>query len=123
MFNGREKIAVFIDAVNLDYTCKALGMEINWLKFRSFFSSSGKYLAVMKYYTAIDELPNGTRPLQPLLDFLSDNGYELVTKRAKAYVNQQTGVRRVKGNIDVELTCDILAVCDYVDRVVLVSGD
>lgn len=124
MFNtGREKVAVFIDAVNLDYTMKALGFSINWVKFRKLFDNHRMYLSTIKYYTAVDELEGGERPLQRLLDFLSDNGYELVTKKAKAYVNRETGERRVKGNIDVEFTCDVLSVCQHVDRVVLVTGD
>lgn len=118
-----EKVAVFIDAVNLDYTIKSLNLEgkFNWLRFKQLFNNRNTYCVCMRYYTAIDELPNGERPIQRLLDFLSDNGYELVTKKAKAYTSN--GTRRVKGNIDVDLTCDVMQMASLVDRVVLVTGD
>ena len=119
-----EKVAVFIDAVNLHYTINNLGLrgKFDFEKFRDLFVGRNTYCVCMRYYTAIDELPNGERPVQRLLDFLSDHGYELITKEAKAYTNEN-GMREVKGNVDVVMTCDVLEIAPSVDRVILVTGD
>lgn len=122
MFNtAKEKVAVFIDAANLAYLINGLKLEIDWDKFRTWIGK-GSYVVCMRYYTAIDELPNGERPVQRLLDYLSDHGYELITKKAKAYVNAE-GTRKVKGNLDVVMACDVLEMCEHVDRVILVTSD
>ena len=120
--NGKEKVAVFIDAVNLDYTIKGLDYkDFDYIRFGKWVGGKNTYVVCTRYYTAIDELPSGERPIQRLLDKLSDNGFELITKPAKAYTSN--GVRRVKGNIDVVMTCDVLEIAPTVDRVVLVTGD
>lgn len=121
MFSTKEKVAVFIDAANMAYTINGLSLDINWDKFKAWISR-GAYVVCMRYYTAIDELPNGERPIQRLLDHLSDHGYELVTKPAKSYTDS-SGIRRVKGNLDVVLTCDVLEMAPHVDRVILATGD
>ena len=46
----------------------------------------------------------------------------MVTKTAKEYVDSQ-GRRKVKGNMDIELTVDAMELAPYVDHVVLFSGD
>ncbi|TMV79768.1 NYN domain-containing protein, partial [Thioclava sp. BHET1] len=45
-----------------------------------------------------------------------------VTKPAKEYVDAQ-GRRKVKGNMDIELTVDAMELAPRVDHIVLFSGD
>jgi uncharacterized LabA/DUF88 family protein len=57
-----------------------------------------------------------------LLDWLDYNGYTVVTKAAKEYFDS-IGRRKIKGNMDVELTVDAMELADQIDEMVLFSGD
>ena len=60
--------------------------------------------------------------VRPLLDWLGYNGYSVVTKPAKEFVDA-AGHRKVKGIMDIELTVDAMQIARHVDQVVLFSGD
>lgn len=121
-----EKIALFIDAGNLSYMTNAMGIKLDFDAFLNYFR--GRYTTVVYagFYTAVETvegLPEGrNRPLQPMLDHLSDHGYTLVTKPTKSY-RQLDGRDKVKGNMDVEIAWDISEIWPHVDRIILVSGD
>ena len=56
------------------------------------------------------------------MDWLHYNGFSMVTKPAKEYTDSQ-GRRKVKGNMDIELTVDAMELAPRVDHIVLFSGD
>ena len=58
----------------------------------------------------------------PLIDWLDYNGYSVVTKDAKEFTDQ-TGRRKVKGNMDIELAVDAMELAPNIDHMVLFSGD
>src|SRR5690606_2752714 len=60
--------------------------------------------------------------IRPLIDWLDYNGYKVVTKPAKEFTDS-TGRRKIKGNMDIELTIDALELVDVVDHYVIFSGD
>jgi uncharacterized LabA/DUF88 family protein len=117
MMRYPEKIALYIDASNLFHHSRAIGLRIDFDRFRQFFERRGTMLAYAWYYTGVEELSTGERPLQGLLDFLSYHGYTVVQKPMKEYNDKK------KGNIDVEMTMDIMMQHGRLDRVILVSGD
>jgi uncharacterized LabA/DUF88 family protein len=53
---------------------------------------------------------------------LNYNGFTMVTKTAKEYTDSQ-GRRKVKGNMDIELTVNAMELAPHVDHIVLFSGD
>ena len=57
-----------------------------------------------------------------MTDWLAYNGYALVTKAAREFVDA-AGRRRVKGNMDVELAVDMMEMASKLDHAVLFSGD
>lgn len=120
MFDSREKIAVFIDGANLYATGKALGYDIDYRRLADFFHSSG-YLLRISYYTAILESDDYVS-IRPLIDWLDYNNYTIVTKYAKEYTNRE-GLRKIKGNMDIELAVDAINLAPHVDHIVLFSGD
>ncbi|GBQ84757.1 hypothetical protein AA13595_1498 [Gluconacetobacter johannae DSM 13595] len=73
------------------------------------------------YYSAILESEEYS-PLKPLTDWLVYNGYFLVTKTAREFVDQN-GRRRVKGSMDIELAVDMMEMASKIDHAVLFSGD
>ena len=120
MFDPREKIALFIDGANLYATSRALGFDIDYRKLLASFQKRG-YLLRAYYYTALVE-DQEYSSIRPLIDWLDYNGYKVVTKPAKEFTDS-TGRRKIKGNMDIELTIDALELADVVDHYVIFSGD
>lgn len=116
----REKIALFIDGANLYAASKAVGVDIDYRKLLTEFSSKA-YLLRANYYTALVE-DQEYSSIRPLIDWLDYNGYKVVTKAAKEFTDS-TGRRKVKGNMDIELTVDAMQLTDTVDHFVIFSGD
>ena len=115
-----EKIALFIDGANLHATAKSLGFEIDYKRLLRQFQLRG-YLLRALYYTAVIE-DHEYPSIRPLIDWLDYNGYTVVTKAAKELVDQ-TGRRKIKGNLDVELAVDAMEIAPHMDQMVLFSGD
>ncbi|MBX3581382.1 MAG: NYN domain-containing protein [Rhizobiaceae bacterium] len=120
MFDPREKIALFIDGANLYATSRALGFDIDYRKLLASFQKRG-YLIRAYYYTALVE-DQEYSSIRPLIDWLDYNGFKVVTKPAKEFTDS-TGRRKIKGNMDIELTVDALELADHVDHYVIFSGD
>ena len=112
-----NKIALFIDGLNLYTTARSVGFEIDFKPLLREFQSRG-YLLRAFYYTAVIE----DSSIRPLIDWLDYNGYTVVTKATKEFVDQ-TGRRKVKGNMDIELAVDAIELAPHIDQMVLFSGD
>src|SRR4029079_2234711 len=115
-----EKIALFIDGANLYATAKALGFDMDYKRLLREFHSRG-YLMRAFYYTAVIE-DQEYSSIRPLIDWLHYNVYSVVTKSTKEFVDQ-TGRRKVKGNMDIELAVDAMEIAGHIDQMVLFSGD
>ena len=120
MFDPREKIALFIDGANLYATAKSLGFDIDYKRLLQEFQGKG-YLLRAYYYTALAE-DQEYSSIRPLIDWLDYNGYTVVTKPTKEFVDV-AGRRKVKGNMDIELAVDVMHMAESVDHIVLFSGD
>ncbi|MCQ0989031.1 LabA-like NYN domain-containing protein [Jiella marina] len=120
MFDQREKLALFIDGANLYATSKNLGFDIDYKKMLTWFQRQS-YVLRAYYYTALIE-DNEYSSIRPLIDWLDYNGYRVVTKPAKEFTDQ-SGRRKVKGNMDIELAIDAMELVETVDHFVLFSGD
>ncbi|RME17380.1 MAG: NYN domain-containing protein [Alphaproteobacteria bacterium] len=120
MFYRDDRLALFIDGSNLYAAAKALGFDIDYKLLRQEFARRGKLLRAF-YYTALLESDDYS-PIRPLVDWLHYNGFSMVTKPAKEFTDSM-GRRKVKGNMDIELTIDAMEIAPYVDHIVLFSGD
>jgi uncharacterized LabA/DUF88 family protein len=116
-----SKIALFIDGANLHFSAKALGFEVDFRRLLVEFQSHGTLLRSF-YYTAILENQEFSS-IQPLVDWLQYNGFAVVAKAAKEFADTASGRRKVKGNMSVELAVDAMEAAQYLDRMVLFSGD
>ena len=116
----RGGIALFIDGANLYATSKTLGFDIDYRRLLKEFRSNGALLRAF-YYTAIIEGQEYSS-IRPLVDWLDYNGYTVVTKVAKEFVDV-SGRRKVKGSMDVELAVDAMDLAERIDQMVLFSGD
>jgi uncharacterized LabA/DUF88 family protein len=120
MAQQAEKTALFIDGANLYATAKSLGFDIDYKRLLREFQSRGNLLRAF-YYTAVIE-DQEYSSIRPLIDWLDYNGYTVVTKATKEFVDQ-TGRRKVKGNMDIELAVDAMELAANIDHMVLFSGD
>jgi uncharacterized LabA/DUF88 family protein len=119
-FYKTERLALFIDGANLYSSGKTLGVEVDYRKLLDEFRRRGQLVRAY-YYTALIENEDYS-PIRPLVDWLQYNGFKVVTKPAKEFTDS-TGRRRIKGDMDVEITVDMLGLAPHVDHVVLFSGD
>lgn len=116
----QPKIALFIDGANLYATAKALGFDIDYRRMLKEFQTRG-YLLRAFYYTTLVENDEYSS-IRPLVDWLDYNGYTVVTKPAREFTDAM-GRRRIKGNMDIELTIDALELSSKVDEIYIMSGD
>jgi uncharacterized LabA/DUF88 family protein len=112
--------ALFIDGANLHATARTLGFDIDYKRLLKEFEGHGTLLRAF-YYTAVLE-DQEYSSLRPLTDWLSYNGYTVVIKPVKEFIDAG-GRRKVKGSMDVELAVDAMELADQVDQMVLFSGD
>jgi uncharacterized LabA/DUF88 family protein len=119
MRSRSNKIALFIDGPNLHTTCRMVGFDIDYKRLLREFAGRGT-LVRASYYTAIEEQEFSS--IRPLTDWLGYNGYTVVTKATKEFIDAN-GRRKVKGNMDIELAVDAMELAERVDQIVLFSGD
>src|ERR1700760_1909643 len=115
-----ERIALFIDGANLYASAKSLGFDIDYKRLLKEFQAKGRLIRAF-YYTALVE-DQEYSSIRPLVDWLDYNGYSVVTKPTKEFVDS-TGRRKVKGNMDIELAVNAMEMAPHIDHMVLFSGD
>ncbi len=119
-FYPQERIALFIDGSNLYAAARALNFDIDYKRLLSVFAEKGRLIRAF-YYTALAE-DQDYSPIRPLVDWLDYNGYTMVTKPTKEFTDN-SGRRKIKGNMDIELAIDVMEMAENLDHVVLFSGD
>ncbi len=115
-----NRIALFIDGANLHATAKALGFDIDYKRLLAEFQSRGALVRAY-YYTAVIE-DQEFSAIRPLVDWLDYNGFTVVTKSIKEFVDAN-GRRKAKGNMDIELAVDAMELANHINQMVLFSGD
>lgn len=120
IFYTEERIGLFIDGSNLYASAKALNFDIDYRQLLKLFAKKGRLIRAFYYTALLDEQEYS--PLRPLIDWLDYNGFTMVTKPTKEFTDT-LGRRKIKGNIDIELAIDVMEMAQYLDHVVLFSGD
>jgi len=111
-----DRIALFIDGANLHATCRALGFDVDYKRLLKEFQGRGTLLRAF-YFTAIIE-DQEYSSVRPLIDWLDYNGYTVVTKPTKEFVDAG-GRRKVKGNMNIELAVSAMDLAGRIDRMFL----
>lgn len=118
----KGRAAVFIDASNIYHSQKKLKWQIDFRKFLEYLKKETELQGIY-YYTARDlSFLQQTK----FLNFLEMIGYKVRSKKVKFIrdknkIDEKDGF--YKGNLDVELTIDILETKEKYDTLILVSGD
>ena len=118
--SGSGRIVLFIDGANLHATARTIGFDMDYRRLLVEFSGRGAVLRAFYYTTTIEDLEFSS--VRPLLDWLDYNGYSVVTRPTKEFVDA-SGRRKLKGSISVELAIDAMEIASCVDEIVLFSGD
>ncbi|MEL7544497.1 MAG: NYN domain-containing protein [Pseudomonadota bacterium] len=119
-FYPDERVGLFVDGPNFYGAARSLGFDVDYGALLRFLRGKAR-LVRAAYYTAVTE-DTEFSSIRPLVDWLDYNGYHMVTKPTKEFIDPE-GNRRVKGNMDVELAVDIVSAARTLDHVVLLSGD
>lgn len=117
----RERTVLFIDGSNFYAAARSLGMDIDYARMRAHFAHNARLIRAC-YYTALPE-DQEYSPLRPLIDWLDYNGYSVVSKLTREFTDPETGKRRVKGNMDMEIALDMLRLAPKIEHAILFSGD
>ena len=115
-----NRIALFIDGANLYAASRTLGFDMDYKRLLTEYQNQGTLLRAFYYTAVVEDLEYS--PIRPLIDWLDYNGYTVVTKATKEFVDA-FGRRKVKGSMDVELAVDAMELSAHIDHMVLFSGD
>lgn len=113
------KIALFIDGANLHEASKALGFDIDYTRLLKEFQSTGTVLRAFYFAVVIEDQKYSSN--RPLIDWLDHNGYTVVTKPTKKFIDV-AGRPKVKGSISIELAVHAMGFAKHIDQMVLFSG-
>ncbi len=115
-----KNIGVFCDDSNLYHSYQKYGWRIDFGKFRKFLEDYCD-LKFINYYIAIpkksDIVFKGTQ------EFLERIGPYVTIKKKKLKYTPAAGKFVKKGDVDVEITLDVVRTIDNLDGVIIVSGD
>lgn len=115
-----NRVGLFIDGANLYATAKALGFDIDYRRLLADFQKQGTLVRAYYYTATIEDQEYSS--IRPLIDWLNYNGYTVVTKASKEFIDP-SGRRKVKGSMDIELAVDAMELTEHIDQMVLFSGD
>ena len=119
-FYPTDKIALFIDGANLYSAARSLNFDIDYKKLLDEFRRRGVLIRAYYYTTLVEDQEYS--PVRPLVDWLDYNGFAVVTKTAREYTDA-TGRKRFRGDMDMEIAVDMMAMAEQADHLVLFSGD
>lgn len=117
-----ERVALFIDGINLWYAQQKLNYRIDYVKLRDYWTRGpNRRLYNAFFYTGHHAQPEEEK--QQFLDMLVNNGYTLRTKTVKTMYDSVLKKDVYKCNLDVEIVIDMLTTDPLYDIGVLISGD
>lgn len=115
-----KKITVLIDGRSLYSATRGLGWDVDYRKLLDFYHKEGRLLRVY-YCTCVDE-SSDTVTIRPLLDWLEYNGYTVMTKPARSFVDV-AGIGKSKNSMDVDIAVTAMSLIGKTDEIVLFIGD
>lgn len=121
-FFPNERTILFIDGNNLYQSARGLGVSIDFNRLRAYFKYRCGPITRAYYYTALPNPNKSTQTTRHLANWLSHNGYSVVSKEIREYTSGR-GERVQKGNLDVDIAVDCMELIPYMDHAILFSGD
>lgn len=118
------RVAIFVDGANMFYAQRDNGWHIDYEKVYKYFTE-GKQIWGAYYFTGTPPYDNISeiREYRKFKGALIHIGYYVVDKEAKIIEDRVTGERKLKANLDVEITLNIMASIGSYDELVFLGGD
>ncbi|MDO8592223.1 MAG: NYN domain-containing protein, partial [bacterium] len=118
-----KKIGIFIDDANLFYGYKRYGWRVDLLKFKQLLAKDFAIETINYYMTMPDKKDLAYYNSAKHADKIKSLGINTIVKPLKYIFDQDHGQYIKKGNIDVDITRDIIKNLDKYDIVFILSGD
>lgn len=113
---SKNKLGVFIDGANMYYASKQAGWKLDIGRVKKLFGSIFE-IKVFNYYAALpDKTDKSYTDSKKYLNVI-ERFAKVVTKPLK-YINGEK-----KGNVDIEITLDVVRSLDNLDEVIIFTGD
>lgn len=112
------KVYVFIDAANILYSQQTLGWRVDYKRLKEYFEKECDLRAIYFYTGRVGENHKQNSFIKKLEQF----GYIVKAKEVKRIKISKSSYEW-KGNLDVELTIDVLGNINNFDTLILMSGD
>ena len=112
------KVGVFIDIQNVQETFERQGKEVRYDALRRNVILQNKGEEAEYKFIAFVPFKRDDERRQRLIDALSFQGYRVVAKPVRERVDGS-----VKANMDIEITLEILSMAEYLEHVILITGD
>ena len=109
---------VFIDAANMLYSQRTLRWRIDYKKLLDYFKNECELRGIYLYTGRVGDNQKQNAFLQKLIGF----GYRVKAKEVKR-IKIAKDTYTWKGNLDVELTIDVIGNLNNLETLVLMSGD
>jgi len=120
MSSNLTRTALFIDGASLLAAARTLGGHIDFRRLLSEFESGGPVIRAFCYSEIVEGHDYPTDG--SVLSWLGYNGYTVVSKPTRELVDA-SGRRMLKGSIGVELAVDAMQLTEFIDHMVLFSGN
>lgn len=114
----KGRVYVFIDAANILYSQQTLGWRVDYKKLKEYFEKECDLHAIYFYTGRVGE----NNKQNAFLKKLEHMGYIVKAKEVKR-IKVSKSAYEWKGNLDVELTIDVLGNINNFDTLILMSGD
>lgn len=116
--NPTNRTGVFIDVQNVQETFERQGKEVRYDAVIRHILTTGHRERENCKFVAFVPFRRDDERRQRLIDALSFQGYRVVAKPVR---ERPDGT--IKANMDIEITLEILSMSDWLDEIVLVTGD
>ena len=114
----RGKVAIFIDAANIELSAKDLGFQVDYRRLYKWLSRECNLKFIGFFTVRFDNKKHDA-----FLTVLKKCGYKLTTKPLKLIKNRRDGSHLRKANFDVEIAVESMKRIDSFETFVLFSGD
>jgi uncharacterized LabA/DUF88 family protein len=113
--SSTERVGIFIDGNSLYAAASSLGFDVDYRRLLQFYRRSGK-LVCARYFTSMDG-EDVCSPVGPLIDWLADNGFSIVSKPDNDEI--AASGPRPRTSMAIEMTVDALRLAGGLDHLVL----
>jgi uncharacterized LabA/DUF88 family protein len=115
---------VVIDGPHLYMASRSLGFDVDFRRLAGWLEERCQPRRLQYLTTVLDTAEGERNPLAPLVQWLGYNGFQVMTKPAREFVDEETGRRRVKGSLLVETTVALMEAAAWgAQQVFLIAGD